>query len=114
MGFKGVRNGESIRVVPPRLEHMMIRKYVSRRIDQKTGAEDVQVYGSSVAFGGHDRIATLVEQRTASCIDSGKLQLRSRLFVVKAKHHVDQAHAIGVVLHDLLCDARLGFQLADA
>src|SRR5580704_11987771 len=106
-------NWNEIVVVPPRLKHMMIGQDVPGGIHQETGAENVGTYGAAISFGSNHGVSTAIDQRVAIGVKPGEPELRAALLFVEANYRVDEAHAVGIIAHDLLCDTGLAFKLSD-
>src|ERR1700722_2221764 len=106
-------NWNEIVGVPPRLKHMMIGQDVPGGIYQETSAENVGAHGTAISFGSNHGVATAIDQRVAISVKPGEPELRAALLFVKANHRVDEAHAVGIIPHNLLRDAGLAFKLSD-
>src|SRR5215470_1407171 len=92
---------------------MMVGQDVSSGINEKACAKDMNVYGTSIAFGGHEGISVLIHLRLAICVEPGKPELCAAFLIVKAENRIDKTHAVGVIPDDLLRDTGLALEFSD-
>src|SRR5882757_4344374 len=86
--------GDFGRVVPPRLEHMVIGEDVPRGIDQKATAEHMELHRPAAAFGGDDDISLAVDDRPAIRVNTCKFQPRATTPFVKPHNGVDETDTV--------------------